>query len=335
MYEKALSQAETMLRPFGEIVDLHFQALDTLRRKQAEIMSEIVADGIEHAQHLVKPSLNIDEKVTAQQAYLNGLKEKMQSTANSNYEFFHQWQDKTGDLWREMFSFAPSAYSANPFLKAAKLPASIPNSTVIQNPEVIHEATKNIAEASIHTAEKIIEKAEPKVSSPVKKADSSQPEFDFKETEALKKTSPETVLKQAAKEKGVDVHKQANASSTAPSNPVNASSKLSSAIHNQLAKQDITTLKEIEVLADTTMVNKKGGAEHAETQQANKPSSSSSKTGNKKGSGGRTTQTRAVSASETTSPSSKKKTTTAKKTTKKSSPSTRAKKATPVSSPSA
>lgn len=98
MYGKVFEQTGSFLKPMTDIIELNTEIFESLRTKQSNFMQEVVADSIEYAKGFSQPSADIDTFVGAQQAYWEGMREKLTSNAQDSLELITDARGKVGDL---------------------------------------------------------------------------------------------------------------------------------------------------------------------------------------------------------------------------------------------
>jgi len=112
MYGKLFETADSFFKPINDLLAINAQALDAMREKQVDLVNEVMADSIEYAKGIAKPSLDMDTFVATQQNYWQGLQTKISSSAQDNYDLIADVQGKMGDLLQEVFD---SSVLENPF----------------------------------------------------------------------------------------------------------------------------------------------------------------------------------------------------------------------------
>ncbi len=125
MYDKVFDQAGSFFKPMTDIFQLNAETLDTLRVKQTDLVQEVVADSIEYAKGVSKPNLDIDTFVGAQQAYWEGLRNKLTTSAQDSYDLISDAQGKVGELLQGAMEVTVSAAAA-PKVEAAPAPKKKP-----------------------------------------------------------------------------------------------------------------------------------------------------------------------------------------------------------------
>lgn len=100
MYGKMFEQAESFLKPMNDIWALNVEVLDTLKSKQTDLFNEVVEDTFEFAKGMIKPDMNIDSIVDAQQSYWEELGSKISNNAQDNIALLSGVQEKVGDVFK-------------------------------------------------------------------------------------------------------------------------------------------------------------------------------------------------------------------------------------------
>ncbi|VUD69030.1 hypothetical protein TDB9533_04394 [Thalassocella blandensis] len=148
MYEKVFEQAESFFKPFNDMIALNMEALDKIREQQTELYNELMADGIEYAKDLSKPSLDIAEIFASQQSYIEGVKDKITASAYSSYDCWADAQGKSGELWQSALD--NSAKDMSPPPAAPKKKASAKKATK-KSAAKVEQAVED-AQASVESA---------------------------------------------------------------------------------------------------------------------------------------------------------------------------------------
>ena len=110
MYGKFFEQADSFFKPINELMALNVKALDAMREKQTDPVNEVMADSIEYAKDLAKPDIDVDAFVAKQQTYWEGLRTKISSNAQDNYDLISDVQGKMGDLLQDAWGATASAW---------------------------------------------------------------------------------------------------------------------------------------------------------------------------------------------------------------------------------
>jgi|GEM_PF-1494489 len=135
MYEKMYQQAESLLKPFGDIMSLNFEVMDAIREKQADFLSGMLLDSIEHVKDL-SGQTSLELICEVQKKYWESVQEKVSANTQDSYTLLSDSQEKLGEViqgvvsWPEMPSWsdiispdavkAPAKKSASPRKSAAK-----------------------------------------------------------------------------------------------------------------------------------------------------------------------------------------------------------------------
>ena len=153
MYEKVFEQAESFFKPFNEIIALNMEAWDKIREQQTELYQELMADGIEYAKDISKPSMDIAEIFASQQSFVEGVKDKLTTNAYNNYDYLADVQGKSSELWQSALEQTAKEAAA----------ATSATSTVAKKKTTAAKKTTKKAAAKVEQA---AEKAEAAVEAP-------------------------------------------------------------------------------------------------------------------------------------------------------------------------
>ena len=100
MYEKMYEQTESMFKPLTDIMSINLETLNTIREKQLDLVSGVMADTIEHAKGL-SGTTDMDTICDAQKSYWETVQEKVSASTKDTFELLSDSQEKIVEMVQE------------------------------------------------------------------------------------------------------------------------------------------------------------------------------------------------------------------------------------------
>lgn len=103
MYEKFFEQAESLMKPFNEMVAINMRTLDDLSQKQTAFLNELMDEGVGHSKQLTELR-DMDSLYTSQKSYWEYMQGKLASNAKDSFTLISEAQEKLIGLCEESFA---------------------------------------------------------------------------------------------------------------------------------------------------------------------------------------------------------------------------------------
>ncbi len=108
MFDNIFEQVQTATKPMTELVTFGTETAEQLFKKQSEFTSEVVADSVEFTKGVLAQK-DVNGVIELQKSFLESMQEKATANGKELYDELTEVQEKSSELWKDMFSKAGEA----------------------------------------------------------------------------------------------------------------------------------------------------------------------------------------------------------------------------------